>query len=104
MTGARYPARVASPGMAYGTLRYDRGNHGQEGDPATGVVGALVVAAAQLRALQARSQGLGSDILAFQIEMLQDDGLVLDLLRAAESGGNPAQAIRQVFDEQIAGY
>lgn len=104
MTSARYPARVASPGMAYGTLRRDRSGASQSGEPAAGVVPAILAAATQLRALQVRSSGLGSDILEFQIALLEDDDLVREVLEAAAASGDPAQAVREVLGKRIAQF
>lgn len=104
MTQARYPARVASPGMAYGTLRRDRTGASYNGEPAAGVIAAVLAASTQLRTLQARSAGLGSDILEFQLALLEDDGLVREVLEAADASGDPAQGVRAVFGAQIAEF
>lgn len=104
MSEVRHPARVASPGLAYGTLRFDRTDPGERGEPVDGVVAAIMAAAAQLRGLQARTHGLGAEILDFQLELLADDGLILELLQALEAGATSHQAIDRVFGEQIATY
>jgi phosphotransferase system enzyme I (PtsI) len=104
MTSARYPARVASPGMAYGTLRRDRSGAGHNGEPAAGVIPAILAAAGQLRALQSRSSGLGSDILEFQLALLEDDHLAREMLEAADASGDPARGVREVLGAQIADF
>ena len=104
MSEVRHPARVASPGVAYGTLRCDSSDVGAEQEPVQGIVAAILVAAAQLRRLQGRADGLGAEILGFQLELLEDDQLVRDLLEASKTDADAKDAIRRVFGEQIAAF
>jgi phosphotransferase system enzyme I (PtsI) len=90
--------------LAHGILRCDRAHTGSRQEPAHGVVSAILVAAEQLRALQARAHDLGAEVLAFQLELLEDDSLVFELLKAVDAGASPQEAIHRVFGRQIAAF
>lgn len=99
----RYAGTVASQGAAYGTLRRDTAPAGRTARPAAGLSGAVVETALQLRALQSSASGLGSDILEFQLALIEDDGLILKLLETAAAEG-AERSIEKVFNDEIAGY
>jgi len=96
-----FAGRVASPGVAAGILRRDMPLPPGTGRAANGLVGAIAMALGQLSALQASARGLGSDIVQFQIEMLEDERFVLELLEAAIAGGDAEAAVAAVLGEQI---
>ncbi len=100
----RLPGKVASQGVASGTLRRDAVAARSAGRPADSVAGAVIEAAWQLRALQAAATSLGSDILEFQLALLEDDGLVLEMVQKGAAHGDAARAIAEVLEEQIASY
>lgn len=99
----RYAGTAASEGAVYGTLYRDAAPSVQSGRPAAGVAGAIIETAMQLRVLQAGASELGSDILEFQLALLEDDGLILKLLEAS-ADGDAKHSVSGVFDREIASY
>lgn len=102
MTRRVYTGRVASKGLAPGTLHRDRHARPAPASPATSVTGAIAGTLTQLNALQAIAGKLGGEILQFQIELLEDDLLVSEMLAQAATAKNPQAAIESVLNGQIA--
>jgi len=67
-------------------------------------MGAIAATLTQLQVLQSGAGDLGSEILQFQVEMLEDDVFVYEILEQVASTGNPRAAIRSVLDEQVAAF
>src|SRR5579859_3145044 len=104
--------RPAAPGIATGPLfrlagdaiaAGDTGKEGAAGD-AGGLVRAIAAAIADLRALAARADDDGAEILEFQIAMLEDPALREPALDAIGAGAPVPRAWRDALDRQIAGY
>ena len=102
MSRRAYAGRVASSGVAAGTLRRDEVAKARR-IPVTSVVGAIAATLGELRGLQANVGAIGSDILQFQIELLEDDTFVLEMLECVRAGAAPEAAVQQIFDVHIGG-
>ena len=100
MTRRVYAGRIASKGIASGTLWRDADPQLVTARPATTVIAAVAATIRQLTALQRAAGKLGSDILQFQIEMLEDDAFVADLLQSA-AAKDARRAIETVMNGQI---
>jgi phosphotransferase system enzyme I (PtsI) len=101
MTRRVHAGRVASKGVAPGILRRDRPARTAPARPATSLIGAIATTLQQLNSLQGSAGRLGSEILQFQIEMLEDDVFVSELLDRAAELKNAQKAIQAVLNEQI---
>lgn len=100
MTRRVYAGRVASKGVASGTLYRDRPAPTTTTPPASSVIGAITATLQQLKALQASAGELGSEILQFQVEMLEDDLFVSELLERTRHGDAKTR-IAAVLGEHI---
>ena len=104
MTRHSYAGRVASNGVVSGTLRRDRPARFAPARAATTVVGAIASTLQQLQALQSSTGDLGSEILQFQVEMLEDDLFVTEILERAAAGNCNKAAIHDVINDQVAAF
>lgn len=100
MTRRVYAGRIASKGIASGTLWRDADPQLAAVRPATTVIAAVAATIRQLTALQRAAGKLGSDILQFQVEMLEDDVFIAELLESAAKK-DPRGAIETVMNGQI---
>ncbi len=111
MAEQRYSGRPASPGLVIGPLHVlatrSAATRARAGDAAAEharLDGALGRARDDLAALMATAGTEGEEILAFQVELLDDPALV-EHARAAIDAGEPAAAAwSAALDEQIEGY
>jgi phosphotransferase system enzyme I (PtsI) len=72
--------------------------------PATTVIAAVTATLQQLKTLQQAAGDLGSEILQFQVEMLEDDIFVRELLERAAVSHSLHEAIQTVLDDHIRAF
>lgn len=101
----------ASGGLAVGPAHLlDRpdtggGTDAERGEDAKDLLEAAIAAACEALVSLAREAGeMGSDILGFQIAMLEDDALIEPALAAVSKGASASTAWRGTLDDQIADY
>jgi phosphoenolpyruvate-protein phosphotransferase (PTS system enzyme I) len=110
MPALRLTGRPASPGLARGpvvVLHAGAANVRAAGRPeqeASALSQAIRAAIEGLGLLAAQSGDAGTEILGFQIAMLEDEALSLDAFADIASGVPADRAWRRALDREIAGY
>lgn len=113
MAERRYPARIASPGLAFGPLlalteRAPAGATEPKGEPAferARLERAITTAREALAALMTEAgtgDAMAAEILAFQLEMLDDPALAEAAFAAIDDGEAAAGAWASALEPQIA--
>lgn len=111
MAERRFIGKPASPGLAIGALVFVDQDHeagkrpqGSPEEERQALKTAIARAMADLEALAAVASGDGAEILAFQIEMLDDPALTETVWPRIESGEDAATAWRASLDGEIVAY
>ena len=110
MAELQLSGRPASPGLAFGpvvTMAASIVARQASDDPieeAAALKGALAAAALDIEALMAGAQGDATDILAFQVAMLEDDALSEGAFHAIEAGIPADHAWGEAMAAEIQGY
>src|SRR5688572_20261617 len=102
--------RAASPGLVIGPLVRRRTSEaakpgaGSAEEERRRLRAALDRAMEELTVLAAADAGMGEEILAFQIAMLEDPALAEAAFAAVQAGAGAVPAWRACLDAQVAGY
>ncbi|HET6521104.1 MAG TPA: putative PEP-binding protein, partial [Geminicoccaceae bacterium] len=107
-----FQGRPASPGLAVGVveLRTRRVDHapavdgGAPREELAALGAALAAAAARLEELTAADGGMGAEVLALQLALLEDPELLTPVRAAVHAGRPAAAAWAAVLDAEIADY
>ncbi len=112
MPEARYPGRVAAPGLAQGPLLYlpalqrdaaDRPAAADQKSEQARLEAAIATATAEVTALAgASADAMAAEILGFQLALLEDPALSEAAFDAIAKGATAATAWRAALDAQIA--
>jgi|HigsolmetaGSP11D_1036233.scaffolds.fasta_scaffold04788_6 phosphotransferase system enzyme I (PtsI) len=105
-----FEGKVASPGLVTGVLAVQTQDRSPDrvsrpaGDERAALAAALAEATVQLQELAGRADAMASEILEFQIALLEDDALIEPALEKIDEGASAAEGWTAVLDAQIVDY